>query len=73
MKVSASKKLSDSSIGKESVPEASTERQLHSHTCHGEIFMDSDCIYACPQCLRTCVLTQGHYSQHRCSEGHTWL
>lgn len=36
------------------------------------------CLAACPvkvdgaPCLKTCVLTQGHYGSHRCSTGHTW-
>jgi|GEM_PF-6322573 len=23
-------------------------------------------------CLKTCVLTQGHYGPHKCPDGHTW-
>lgn len=34
---------------------------------------DNRCIAACPECLRQCKLTQGHYSDHKDSEGHTWL
>jgi hypothetical protein len=33
----------------------------------------TQCAYACPSCLRSCCLTQGHYSSHQCSEGHAWI
>ena len=36
--------------------------------------MENGCHSACPTCItRSCILTQGHYSHHQCSEGHTWL
>jgi hypothetical protein len=47
----------------------------NSAAADGGSLMDntSQCAYACPSCLRSCCLTQGHYSNHQCSEGHTWL
>ncbi len=34
---------------------------------------ESGCYAACPECItRSCTLLLGHYSPHRCSEGHTY-
>jgi len=37
-----------------------------------EIINQDRCIAACPDCLRTCTLNQGHMCPHRCPEGHEW-
>jgi len=31
------------------------------------------CSAACPVCLNTCTLNQGHYGRHECWQGHKWL
>lgn len=30
------------------------------------------CIQACPECLKTCTLTQNHSGQCCCPDGHRW-
>lgn len=33
----------------------------------------NECIAACPVCItNSCTMNQGHYSNHRCREGHSW-
>jgi hypothetical protein len=63
----AIKKISGGSTAK--------EPRERSAAAGGDKLMDNttQCAYACPACLRSCCLTQGHYSSHQCSEGHTWL
>lgn len=54
---------------------ASKERATGGTAAGATGIMDNttQCAYACPACLRSCCLTQGHYSSHQCSEGHSWL
>ena len=37
-----------------------------------EIVNQERCAAACPRCLGTCTLSQGHMCSHRCPEGHEW-
>ena len=77
IKAEISKKLKETQgeIEKISGSGASKERTKDGTPAGATGIMDNttQCAYACPACLRACCLTQGHYSSHQCSEGHTWL
>jgi len=75
LKKEISQKLEETKREIEDISTSLTQNERGNPASGGAHLMDNttQCSYACPSCLRCCCLTQGHYSNHQCSEGHTWL